>query len=124
MSHLFLTVSRTAAPLGLNSSDWYIFAFDATLEGGVPTARWLDFPGLGVTGDAIVVTAHMFPFNEAPSSTNQTIKIRIFDKAKLVAGASMTWTDIVGLTDPSDGMPLRNILQPGSIARIPDTSFL
>lgn len=120
VSHFFLGVSKNSAPTTTGSSDWYFYSFDATLDGSTPTTNWADFPGLSVDDSAVVLTANMFSFS---TNTFQRAKIRIFDKSRLIAGASVTWTDFVGMTDPSTGF-LSFTLQPALTFGSPGTFFL
>ncbi len=120
VSHFFLAISKTSSPATIGSSDWFFYAFNATLDGAIPTANWADFPGLGVDSSVVVLTANLFSFS---NSTFQKAKIRILDKSVLIAGGAVTWTDIVGMTDPSTGF-LSFSLQPALTFGSPGTFFL
>ena len=120
VSHFLLAVSKTSSPATTGSADWYFYGFDATLDGGTPTTNWADFPGLGVDGSVVVLTANMFSFKK---SEFQTAKIRILDKSVLTAGGAVTWTDFVGMTDPSTPF-LSFSLQPALTFGSPGSFFL
>ncbi len=120
VSHFFLAVSKTSSPATTGSGDWYFYAFDATLDGATPTTNWADFPGLGVDSSVVVLTANLFSFS---NRTFQKAKIRILDKSVLIAGGAVTWTDFVGMTDPSTGF-LSFSLQPTLTFGSPGTFFL
>ena len=124
VSHFLLAVSKTSSPVSFGPVEWYLYALDATLDGATPTTRYVDFPGLGVSDEVIVLTGQMFPFGEVPTGFNKVMKIRILDKSKLVSGASVTWTDFVGVIDPSDGMPARGALQPTQQTGSPGVFFV
>ncbi len=100
VAHFFVAVSKRSAPAGLDVADWYFYALDATLDGATPTARWADFVQLGLNDTVVVLTANMNPFGGGSNSVN---KIRILDKAQLVRGQPVSWTDFVDVKDPSSG---------------------
>ena len=110
VSHIFLAVSKTSMPATVGMEDWWLYSFDATLDGTVPTNNWADFPALGVNDKIVVVTAQMI---SQSTGANLYPKIRIFDKAKLIRGEAVSWTDFVGMKDPingSDAMSFRPAL--------------
>ncbi|MBI2987903.1 MAG: hypothetical protein HYY45_14160 [Deltaproteobacteria bacterium] len=119
VSHFFLGVSKSSSPTTTDSSDWYFYSFDATLDGSTPTTNWADFPGLGLDDDVVVLTANMFAFSDG----FQYAKIRILDKSVLIAGGSVTWTDFFDMTDPSSGLEAFT-LQPALTFGSPGTFFL
>jgi len=121
VSHFFLAVSKSSSPASTGSTDWFFYAFDATLDGGTATANWADYPGLGVDSTAVVLTANMFTFSTP--STFQRAKIRILDKSLLLTGAAVTWTDFFGMMDPSTGF-LSFTLRPALTFGIPGIFFL
>jgi hypothetical protein len=110
-SFFFLAVSRASAPASLVGTDWHFYALDATLDNATPTGRWADFPSLGVSDDAVVITAQMFPFNST-TAADKTLKIRVLDKTPLLAGTVPRWVDFTNITDPANGRPLGAALQP------------
>lgn len=87
---LHLMVSKTSSPGNL-STDWDKFRHfaGANISG---TDGWFDYPGLGVSPDAVVVTGNIFPdVGSLPLGT----KIRVYDKAELYDGdASATFVDL------------------------------
>ncbi len=120
VSHFFLGVSKTSSPASAGSGDWFFYAFNATLDGATPTANWADFPGLGVDGSVVVLTANMFSFS---GGSFQRAKIRILDKSALIAGGPVTWTDFFGMREPSTNF-LSFALQPTLTFGSPGTFFL
>jgi hypothetical protein len=101
VAHQFLAVSKRSMPASLDTGDWYFYALDATLEGDKPTARWADFVQLGLNDTVVVLTANMHAFGGRLPSVS---KIRILNKAQLVRGEPVTWTDFVDVKDPSTGV--------------------
>lgn len=99
VAHFFVAVSKRSSPASLDVSDWYFYALDSTLDGTTPTARWADFVQLGLNDTVVVLTARMHPFSGSPSGN----KIRILDKAQLVRGQPVSWTDFVDVKDSSSG---------------------
>jgi hypothetical protein len=100
VAHFFVAVSKRPAPGSLDVADWYFYALDSTLDGTTPTARWADFVQLGYNDSVVVLTARMHAFGGGSPSGH---KIRILDKAQLVRGAPVGWTDFVDVKDPSSG---------------------
>ena len=89
-SWLHIMVSKTSSPANL-TTDWDKFVHSASTT-TLPDPAWFDYPGLGVSPDAVVVTGNMF--ND--SSFFQGTTIRVFDKAELYDGdASATYVDII-----------------------------
>jgi hypothetical protein len=101
VAHQFVAVSKGSTPATLDVRDWYFYALDATLEGDKPTARWADFVQLGLNDAVVVLTANMHSFDWGSPSVS---KIRIVNKAQLVRGEPVTWTDFVDVKDPSTGV--------------------
>jgi hypothetical protein len=100
VAHLFVAVSKRSTPASLDVDDWYFYALDATLEGDRPTARWADFVQMGLNDTVVVLTANMHAFGRGVPSVN---KVRILNKAQLVRGEPVTWTDFVDVKDPATG---------------------
>lgn len=98
VAHLFLAVSKTSTPTTLGQSDWWFYAFDATLNGTTPTANWADWTSLGIDETTVVLTANMISFGAGGphQSSFQYVKIRVLDKSKLIKGEPVTWTDFFG----------------------------
>jgi hypothetical protein len=86
---------------------WYKYAFDATLNNGTPTMHWADYPGIGVDGVALYLTANMYDFG---LGGYQGGKIRIINLADVEAGRNVTWFDFSGLQN-ADGS-LASTIQP------------
>ena len=120
VSHFFLAVSKTSNPTTTGSADWFVYGFDATRDGSIPTANWADFPGLGVDGNVVVLTANMFSFS---NDVFQYAKVRILNKSALISGRSVTWFDFFNLTDPVTGFPSFT-LQPALTFGAPGAFFL
>lgn len=91
-----VAVSKTATPNSLDPSDWHIFAIDRYLDrtaaGPVTTTNWGDFDKLGVDEQRLVITSLQYRESDgAPMGP----KIRLLDKAKLIAGEKPdTWVDV------------------------------
>lgn len=98
VAHFFIAVSKRSTPAGLDISDWHFYALDSTLDGATPTARWADFVQLGLNDTVVVLTARMHAFGGGSPSVS---KIRILDKAALVRGEPVSWTDFVDVKDSS-----------------------
>jgi hypothetical protein len=101
VAHFFIAVSKRSVPAGLDVSDWHFYALDSTLDGDTPTARWADFVQLGLNDRVVVLTARMHAFGGGSPSVS---KIRILDKAALVRGEPVSWTDFVDVKDPVSGV--------------------
>ena len=86
---LHVMVSKTSSPANL-TSDWDKFRESAAANiGGID--GWFDYPGLGVSPDAVVVTGNIFPDVGIFLGT----KIRVFDKVELYDGdTTATFVDI------------------------------
>ncbi len=94
---LHVMVSKTSGPANF-TSDWDKFSHDASanIDG---TPGWFDYPGLGVSPDAVVVTGNIYP--DLTSSSIGT-KIRVFDKTELYDGdTTATYQDIDNTTAAS-----------------------
>ena len=97
-SFLHIMVSTDSTPSNL-TTDWDKFrhASGTTISS---TNGWFDYPGLGVSPDALVVTGNIF--SETSPFPFLGTKIRVFDKTELYDGdATATFTDID--RDPSVG---------------------
>jgi hypothetical protein len=123
-SHYFLAVSKLSTPASLGAGDWYTFALDATLDNATRTGRWADFPSLGVSDDAVIITSQMFPFGEVATSTNKTLKIRVLSKKPLLGGGVPPWVDFTNITDPSNGALLKRAIQPAHQLSSANTAFV
>ena len=87
-SILHLAVSQTTNP----QDGWYFQRIDTRLEiNGKST--WTDFPGLGVSSEAIYFTANMFEFN----GSFQASRVWIIDKGLYTSGHTST----ANVYDPS-----------------------
>ena len=90
LSNVQIGVSSGSVPNNL-SSDWTILAGSAleTIDG---SETWFDYPGIGADDNALFVTGNMFTFSSPV--TFKGVKIRVFDKAALIAG-NYSFNDIV-----------------------------
>ena len=87
-SYLHIMVSIDATPANL-TTDWDKFRHAAGTN--ITGNGWFDYPGLGVSPDAVVVTGNIF----SNAGTFRGTKIRVFDKAELYDGdATATFVDI------------------------------
>ncbi|NIA21707.1 MAG: hypothetical protein GWP05_07020 [Anaerolineaceae bacterium] len=101
-SRIHIAVSSGGRPGNL-TSDWtFMSGSAATTVGSVPT--WADYPGIGADDDSLFVTANLFDSDDV----FRGIKIRVFDKAALMAGIYSfvdlnydTTTYGVGTTQPA-----------------------
>jgi hypothetical protein len=86
-SNVHIAVSSSGTPGNL-TTDWTKLSASAlTLIGAINT--WFDYPGIGADSDSLFVTGNMFD----SGGFFRGAKIRVFDKAALLAGA-YTFTDI------------------------------
>ena len=100
LAHYFLAVSTTDSPTTLDTTSWTFYTFDATLDGSTQTSNWADYPQLGLDNNVVVLTSNQFSFG---SPSFQTAKIRVLNKAALLASnTSTTFVDFFGstLSDP------------------------
>lgn len=88
-SRIHLMVSKTSNPSNL-TSDWNrIILMGTTQIGG--TGGWLDYPGLGVSPQAVVITGNLFTDGLLFLGT----KIRVIDKTTLYDGdQNLSYVDI------------------------------
>ena len=89
------------SPVGTPGGPWTVFALDATLDGAVPSSprQWADYPKLGYDNKNIYITSNQFTF----ADVFVTSKIRRLNKADLLDGGGVTWTDYVGILDSNLG---------------------
>ena len=79
VSQLNIAVSKTGNPL----DGWHVTSIDAkTFINGQNS--WVDFPGVGVDGDAIYITGNMFQFDAGPDGTRtfEGNRVWIIDKGE------------------------------------------
>ena len=98
-SWLMVGVSQGADPAGA----YWVWALDASPNGGTPTNNWADYPMLGFDTQAIYISSNMFAFNGG----FQYAKLRILNKAELYAGGvgpshSIRWYDLWNLRNPDN----------------------
>lgn len=80
-----IAVSDDSDPNGT----WYKYRTDAkTMISG--SSYWVDYPGLGYDNDAFYVTGNLFGF----SSGFGGVKYRIFNKAPLLTGSPVVYSDL------------------------------
>ena len=92
-SWLGLAVSVTDDPTGA----WMVYGSRLDFDGNTQTARWGDFPDIGLRGDFVVATANQFDF--AFPYEFRGAKVRVFSKAQLLGGGPADYADFVGLTE-------------------------
>jgi hypothetical protein len=94
-SDLLIGLSNTSdATLG-----WWLWEFDATLDGGTDTSNWCDYPKLGFDAQAIYVTCNML--ND--SGDFKYSKVRVMTKSQFVNNTkTLYWWDF---TDIREGNP-------------------
>jgi len=109
---LALAAGSSAAAYLIAASDdsdpngtWFKYSSPAHLDGATPTTNGADFPGIGFdSSEAVYVTSNQFTNFLNPPTSFDYSKIRIFKKSELYSNAAppLTYTDFVGMTDPSD----------------------
>ncbi|MCH8920567.1 MAG: hypothetical protein IIA23_07665 [Chloroflexi bacterium] len=88
-SFLHVMVSKTSSPGNL-TTDWDKFRHSAKTQFSSGPPGFFDYPGLGVSADAVVVTGNIFS-----TAFFLGTRIRVFDKAELYDGdATATFVDI------------------------------
>lgn len=85
-----VAVSQTSNPMGA----WWVWALDASLNGGTATANWMDYPMLGFDAQAVYIGMSMFSFS---GGSFQYSKVRILNKTELYSGSSVKWYDFWNL---------------------------
>ncbi len=104
VSLLSLAVSKTSNPTKLDTTSWYFYVFDATLNNSTPTTEFIDASKIGVNESVVVLVGHML----SPTDPSvQYTKIRILNKSRLVQGLPVTWTDFFNFMDPGGGTALQ-----------------
>lgn len=93
-SWIMMGVSQTPDPAG----PYWIWATDATFDGGTATNNWADYPMLGFDTQAIYVSTNQFGFGGGFAYA----KVRIFNKAELYGGGvgpghNIRWWDFWNL---------------------------
>ncbi|GMV35585.1 MAG: hypothetical protein AMXMBFR61_00930 [Fimbriimonadales bacterium] len=115
-SWYLLAVSDDSDPNGT----WKKYAIDSTLNGGTSTNNMSDYPGMGVSQDALYITANMF--NRSTWSF-QYVKLRVIPKQQLLDFASsITYSDLWSITN-ADGSTAFTI-QPAQHWGTPQAPFL
>ncbi|RMG62497.1 MAG: hypothetical protein D6715_12230, partial [Calditrichaeota bacterium] len=93
-SRIFVAVSDDSDPNGT----WYFLDIDSKLTiGGSET--WADYPGLGVSAEAVYITANMFSFFPG---TFEGSRLWIIDKTGFYSGGAA----VVNMYDPSTAASL------------------
>lgn len=100
-SWIMIGVSQSSDPAG----SYWIWALDATLDGGTPSSNWADFPTLGFDTQGIYICCNMFQFNGGFRYS----KLRILQKAELYSGGSgpshfAKWYDFWNLKNPDNSV--------------------
>jgi hypothetical protein len=85
-SSYLVAVSKTGDAMG----EWWLYDFDANLNGTMPVDQWPDYPGLGFDySEAVYITSNQWGF----TSGYQYVKIRVLKKSELYAGSISGWYD-------------------------------
>lgn len=88
-STLHVMVSKTGAPANLSTA-WDRYALPAGTTIGAGNG-WFDYPGLGVSPDALVVSGNVF----SNAGTFLGTRLRVFDKPELYDGdAQVSYVDV------------------------------
>jgi hypothetical protein len=90
-SNYLLAVSITSDV----TDGFYIYAFDATVDGGSATNNWCDYPHLGMDADAIYMSCNMFQFGGG----FQYAKVRVMVTSEFTGGACCSWWDFYNLKE-------------------------
>jgi hypothetical protein len=92
-SFYLVAASKSVDP----TAGWWMYSFDATLDGAAAAVNWADHPRLGYDSLAIYISSNQYmflsPFNFKYS------KLRILDKSKIYSGAAVTWFDFWNQTN-------------------------
>jgi Secretion system C-terminal sorting domain len=96
-SWVLLMTSDDSNPVGY----WCWYYMDFTTNAGTPNGLWADYQDVGVSPNAIIITANMF--NWAVPAAFQYSKVKNFDKAAAYACTGVCGWDFWGLTNPGDG---------------------
>lgn len=107
---MYVAVSKSDNPITFTKNDWYLYAFDTqvdfTSNGIVYTQGWPDFTSIGVSKDALVLLLHMLPRN---NPRDQFIRVRVFDKEKMINGEDVaTWNEFK-IFPPSDAQAVVHV---------------
>ncbi|MCH7771195.1 MAG: hypothetical protein IIA49_09290, partial [Bacteroidetes bacterium] len=105
--NFLIAYSDDSDPLGT----WYMYALDATLNGGTPTDTWGDYPQIGYDDQAIYIMSRQFSFSGLGLLYN---KIRILNKSELYASNAgpLTWIDLWDISQPSDSNIKPDVIHP------------
>jgi SdrD B-like protein len=95
-SYFYLAISQTSDARG----DWWIYKFDQTRDGSVPTGNWSDYESLGLSDDKIGMSSQQYSFG---SNVYQYQKIRVVDRAMAYAGVPVTYVDFAHFAAPPGG---------------------
>jgi len=94
-SWIDIAVSDDSDPNGI----WYKYRTFSLIQAGAST-YWVDYPGLGFDENAIYVTGNLFIETGGGSGFNGQL-FRIFDKAPMLVGDPITFTDFAPNTGAS-----------------------
>lgn len=119
MAHDFIAVSKGANPRTTRPEDWHFYALDATLEAGVRTAEFPDHARIAADGQVVVLVTDNATF---AGEGNQPPVIRVIPKAPMLNGQPVTWTDVVGMLDPS-GQRAQRFYPVPQVQRTPTGTF-
>jgi hypothetical protein len=120
-SFLLVAVSNTADA----TQGWRLSSFDAGFDGGTNTNNWCDYPHLGYSVDAIVISCNMFSHASSPSF--QYVKVRVLSAAQVSTGAGCCfWWDFWNLREGFLGISPVFTVQPAAMhnAITADGAFL
>ncbi len=113
-SFFLLSVSKTNDPLG----GWFNYKMDAKKDGTTATSNWADYPGLGVDGQALYLTANMFSFG----GSFQYAKIRVVPKTGPYSGGAAAFFDFVKMKNADGSMAFT--IQPSHTYGAPSVEYL
>ncbi len=115
-SYHLIAVSDDSDPNGT----WKKYVLDSTLNGAVASGYWSDYPGLGVSPEAIYITGNMF--NIATGGFGY-VKLRIIPKQQLLDfAASLTYSDIWNIKNADNS--IASTIQPANTYGTSQAPFL
>lgn len=88
-SRFLVAVSGNSTAIG----GWCNWSFNASVNGSITTSNWADYTKVGVTNNAVVLSANMFNF--PPSQSFQYAKLRFLSKSQIynTSCPGVSWWD-------------------------------
>ena len=118
-----LAVSTSGAPQRLDPTSWHLYDTPGFLPGASLPGVMMDFDGLAVTADAVLISMNPFTRTAAGTAIGAFSRLRILDKARVLAGEPIpAWVDLDRSKDEA-GVEVQG-LQPASTTGPADPTFL